>query len=67
MTTIPIDAAEELKLLYKELSTVVAEVNKILQTSGPDSLAFREFDKKASSIVQRINAIQSTGEDMIEI
>ena len=66
-TTLTPEDAEELKLLYQQLSTIVSEVNKILQTAGPDSAAFRKFDQKANSIVRRIQAIQSAGKHWIEI
>ena len=57
----------EITRLYKELSTVVHEVNKILDTEGPNSPLFKEFDGRAQTILRRVQQMESGNPSSIEI
>jgi hypothetical protein len=62
-----ISEPDEITRLYRELSTVVREVNKILDTEGPDSPLFKKFDGKAQAILKRIQQIESSCSSIIEV
>jgi hypothetical protein len=49
--------AAELKCLYKDLSVATTKINIVLQTSGMESQAFAEADRKVGAIVRRIKEI----------
>ena len=53
------EAAAEYRRLYTEGAAAPAHANALLQAEGPDSQSFRQADRKAAALWQRLRDIGS--------
>jgi hypothetical protein len=54
----PKEAAAEFRRIYPECAAAIGLANALLQTAGPDSEAFRDADRKAAALWQRLREVQ---------
>ncbi len=52
------EAAAEFRRLYVECAAAVGYANAVLQSAGTESEAFREADRKAAALWQRLREVQ---------
>lgn len=52
------EAAAEFRRLYAECTAALGYANAVLQTEGAESESFREADRKAAALWQRLREVQ---------
>jgi hypothetical protein len=52
------EAAAEFRRLYPECAAAIGYANAVLQTDGGDSDSFREADRRAAALWQRLREVQ---------
>ena len=52
------EAAAEFVRLYPECAVAIGYANAILQTDGQDSESFRDADRRAAALWQRLREVQ---------